>query len=103
MQRYQPVFIHGDFGGSNILFEGGHISGILDFSSAGYGDPALDIASVSTYGEPFFSHFCHFYAPTESLLERAKFYRGIFALEEAWYGWKNNDKEALGRGLEQYV
>jgi len=103
LQRYLPVIIHGDFGGSNILFQQNHISGILDFSSAGYGDPALDIASVSTYGESFFSYFCQFYKLTDSLLKRANFYRGIFALEEAWYGWKNDDKEALGRGMEQYV
>jgi aminoglycoside 2''-phosphotransferase len=103
LQRYQPALTHGDFGGSNILLENGHISGVLDFSSAAYSDPALDIASVSTYGEPFFSHFCQFYPSTESLLGRAKFYRGIFALEEALYGWKNDDKEALGKGMEQYV
>jgi aminoglycoside 2''-phosphotransferase len=103
LQRYLPVIIHGDFGGSNILINDNQISGILDFSAAGYGDPALDIAAVSTYGEPFFSCFCQYYTPGEAMLDRAKFYRGIFALEEAWYGWKNNNKEAFKRGMEQYV
>ena len=103
LQRYTPTIIHGDFGGSNILIDNHQISGILDFSSAGYGDPALDIAAVSTYGEPFFSHFSRFYTPTEAQLNRAKFYRGIFALEEALYGWKNDNKEAFERGMEQYV
>ena len=103
LQLYQPAVIHGDFGGSNILFENNQISGILDFSSVCYSDPALDIAALSTYGEPFFSHFCHFYMVNESMLNRAKFYRGIFALEEAFYGWKNDDKKAFERGMEQYV
>lgn len=103
LQRYPPAIIHGDFGGSNILFDNDQISGILDFSSAGYGDPALDIAAVSTYGEPFFGTFCQLYAVSESLLNRAKFYRGLFALEEALYGWKNGNKEAFERGMEQYV
>ena len=103
LQSYQPAIIHGDFGGSNILFDNDKISGILDFSATGYGDPALDIAAVSTYGEPFFTHICQFYSVTASLLGRAKFYRGLFALEEALYGWKNGDKEAFRRGMEQYV
>lgn len=103
LQLYQPTIIHGDFGGSNILFENNQISGILDFSSVCFSDPALDIASLSTYGEAFFSHFCHFYTLNESILNRAKFYRGIFALEEAFYGWKNDDKKAFERGMEQYV
>ena len=103
LQQYQPTIIHGDFGGSNILLENDQIGGILDFSSVCYSDPALDIASVLTYGEPFFSHFCHFFTVNESMFNRAKFYRGIFALEEAFYGWKNNDKKAFERGMEQYV
>jgi aminoglycoside 2''-phosphotransferase len=103
LQLYQPTIIHGDFGGSNILIDNNQISGILDFSSASYSDPALDIASVSTYGEPFFTHICQFYAVTESLLGRAKFYRGIFALEEALYGWKNEDKKTFERGMVQYL
>ena len=103
LQHYQPAILHGDFGGSNILIDNNRISAILDFSSAGYGDPALDIASVSTYGEHFFSQFCRFYEPTEAQLDRAKFYRGIFALEEALYGWKNEDLEAYKRGMEQYI
>jgi len=103
LQRYQPCIIHGDFGGSNILMDNDQISGILDFSSACYSDPALDLAAVSTYGEPFFSHFCQFYSANESMLGRAKFYRSIFALEEALFGWKNNDKEAFERGMQQYV
>ncbi len=74
-----------------------------EFSSVCYSNPALDIAALSTYGEPFFSHFCNFYTVNESNLNRAKFYRDIFALEEAFYGWKNNDKNAFERGMELYV
>jgi len=103
LQRYMPTIIHGDFGGSNILIDNNQISGIVDFSSGGYGDPALDIAAVSSFGEPFFSPFCQFYTPTEAQLNRARFYRGIFALEEALYGWKNEDMEAFKSGMEQYV
>jgi hypothetical protein len=39
----------------------------------------------------------------ESVPGRGKFHLGIFALQEAWYGWKNNDKAAFERGMQQYV
>jgi aminoglycoside 2''-phosphotransferase len=103
LQLYQPTIIHGDFGGSNILFDNNKISGILDFSGTSYSDPALDIAAVSTYGKSFFTRICQFYPVTESMLRRAKFYRSTFALEEALYGWKNDDKEAFESGMQQYL
>jgi aminoglycoside phosphotransferase (APT) family kinase protein len=47
---YQPVLRHGDFGPTNILFDSVSrtISGIVDFVSAGVGDPALDLAGVAS-------------------------------------------------------
>jgi aminoglycoside 2''-phosphotransferase len=37
------------------------------------------------------------------LLERAHFYRGSFALQEALHGFLNNDKEAFTSGMEEYI
>lgn len=39
-----PCFCHGDFHYANLLWEGGRLSGILDFELAGMGDPSRDIA-----------------------------------------------------------
>jgi aminoglycoside 2''-phosphotransferase len=103
LQEYKPVMIHGDFGGSNILFDGDRISGIIDFSFAGLDDPARDIAAVSTYGEAFFARIRRHYPNIEPLLERAKFYRGTFALQEALHGFRNQDREAFESGMEDYV
>ncbi len=82
---YTPTLYHGDFGGSNILHNPARmeISGIIDFGFAGLGDPAFDLAAVSTYGEAFFARICRYYPADESMLARAKFYRGTFALQEA--------------------
>ena len=102
LHQYELSVIHGDFGGSNILFEENKITGIIDFSSAGPGDPAVDIASISTVGESFFARFCKQYPLSEALLERARFYRGTYALQEALYGFLHNDLEAFENGLEQY-
>ncbi len=103
LQEYEPVMIHGDFGGSNILFDRDRISGIIDFSFAGLDDPAKDIAAVSTYGEAFFVRIRRHYPNIDSLLERAKFYRGTFALQEALHGFRNHDREAFERGMKEYL
>ena len=103
LHEYEPALIHGDFGGSNILFENSKIAGIIDFSFASLDDPARDIAAVSTYGEEFFARIRRYYPNIESLLERAKFYRGTFALYEALHGLRNNDKEAFESGMKEYV
>ena len=101
---YTPAIRHGDFGGSNILYDTGtrSISGIIDFGSAGLGDPAVDLAAVSTYGEPFFAMICEHYPDVELLLERALFYRGTFALQEALHGFHSGDKEAFEKGMAGY-
>lgn len=103
LHEFQRSMIHGDFGGSNILFDSDTITGIIDFSFAGLNDPARDIAAVSTYGDAFFARICAYYPNIHSLLSRTSFYRGTFALYEALHGLRNNDKEAFASGMEQYV
>jgi aminoglycoside 2''-phosphotransferase len=103
LHEYEPALIHGDFGGSNILFDGGKITGVIDFSFASLDDPARDIAAVSTYGEEFFARIRRYYPNIDSLRKRAKFYRGTFALYEALHGLRNNDKEAFESGMKEYV
>lgn len=100
---YPTCLIHGDFGGDNILFDGRGISGVLDFAGACFSDPALDMASVSTYGDRFYERICQLYPLDESMCQRASFYRSLFALEEALAGWKSGDEEAFSRGMEQYI
>ena len=101
---YVPAIRHGDFGGSNILYDPKtrKISGIIDFGSAGLGDPAVDLAAVSTYGEPFFEMICENYPGVDALLTRARFYHGTFALQEALHGFHNGDQKAFENGMAAY-
>ncbi len=105
LHTYPLSVQHGDFGGSNILYsrESQVITGIIDFGFAGLGDPALDIAAVSTYGEPFLARFYSTYPEIESMLERANFYEGTFALYEALHGIKYGDEEAFKAGISEYI
>lgn len=105
LQRYDPVLRHGDFGTSNILYDGfaQAISGIIDFGFTGIGDPAVDIAAISCYGESFRKRFPNTYPEISSMLERARFYKGTFALQEALYGFKKGDKDAFENGMAMYI
>ncbi len=44
-----PVWFHGDFSVDNLLIDGGHLSGVLDFGCCGMGDPACDLVIAFTY------------------------------------------------------
>jgi aminoglycoside 2''-phosphotransferase len=104
---YAPVLIHGDFGPSNILYDAQacSISGVIDFSSTGWGDPALDFAALIgpvSYPESLIERFSAVYPGIEAALSRARFYAGTFALQEALYGIENEDQEAFESGIAAY-
>jgi aminoglycoside phosphotransferase (APT) family kinase protein len=47
----EPVWLHGDLLPSNLLIEGGHLSGVIDFGMLGAGDPAHDVSAAwTTFG-----------------------------------------------------
>ena len=93
---------HGDFGPSNILWDEAsrRVTGIIDFGSAGLGDPAYDFAGLlSGYGEGFLARCVPHYPGLEALLPRARFYGSTFALLEALYGVEHDDQRASRAGL----
>ena len=102
--KIEPVFVHGDLGGSNILFdsERGQLTGVIDFGSCRLGDPALDLAALATYGEPFLRRILSVYPAPETSIARIRFYLGTFALQEALYGLEHDDQEAFERGIDGY-
>lgn len=105
--RYQPALIHGDFGTDNILLDAaaGRLSGVIDFGSAGTGDPANDLAALTSRNglpESFVALMEPAYPGATALLERARFYRGTFALQYALFGAEMSDDEALRDGLARY-
>ena len=109
LHNFDPRLRHGDFGGSNILWDPakGTITGVLDFSFCGMGDPAADLASIATQGEDFLERIAPRYEPDPArlagMLARARFYRGTFALQEALDGLRDHDQAAYQRGMETYI
>ncbi|MFW0182685.1 aminoglycoside phosphotransferase family protein [Rothia sp. CCM 9417] len=68
----QLVFSHVDLAGTNMLFEGGKVSGILDWDLATVDDPAIDIACLAAWHG---DQFIRLLARTREEAERAMLFR----------------------------
>lgn len=99
------VVQHGDFGGSNILYDPQTttISGIIDFGFVGLGDPAADIASLSCYGESFLARGYAVYPEMEAMLPRARLYRATFALQQALAALHDGNQADFEDGIRNYI
>ncbi|HET7038119.1 MAG TPA: aminoglycoside phosphotransferase family protein [Thermomicrobiaceae bacterium] len=100
-----PAVIHGDFGAGNILWEAreareAQVTGVIDFSSAGVGDPAVDLAAASTIAPDLLDALGATYPGIAGVAGRIDFYRGTFLLQEALFGAETGDQDALSAGLQ---
>jgi aminoglycoside 2''-phosphotransferase len=81
----EPVFMNGDLGPYHLLYDPQMqcLNGIIDFGTAGVGDPATDFACLlDQYGETFVWRVAKFYPDfDEALLERARFWAGTLRLQ----------------------
>jgi aminoglycoside 2''-phosphotransferase len=98
-------FIHGDFGGWNILYDprSKNITGIIDWENAVIGDPAFDFSELLyDFGaEATEKILKHYKLDTDpGLLERMNFYRSLAGIYDILYGSENGDAEILNRGFE---
>jgi aminoglycoside 2''-phosphotransferase len=108
MWDWMPVLIHGDFGPGNILYDASRraISGVIDFSGAGLGDPATDFAVLSSpvsYEPWFVELIAETYGAPKAMLDRTAFYIGTFALQEALHGLDTGDSRAYDAGMKEYL
>ncbi|MGE5654386.1 MAG: phosphotransferase family protein [Bacillota bacterium] len=104
-----PVrLIHGDLGPGNILYDQdrNRVTGIIDFSSISWGDPATDIAALALgpfgLGMDFLEDLLTAYPMGKSDLVRARFYASTFPLQYALFGIEQNDPNAVRDGLANY-
>jgi aminoglycoside 2''-phosphotransferase len=104
---YRPVLRHGDFGGTNILFDAVHhvANGVIDFGAAGLGDPAVDLAALSWYGEAFLQQVFVAYPELAdpAVQTRANFYRSTHALQQALWALETGDEAEFADGIARYV
>ena len=87
--NYQPCLINGDMTPYHILFDrqARRINGIIDFGTAGIGDPAADFASlIYFYGESFLRRMAKLYPEIRDAVDRARFWSGTLELQWALSG-----------------
>ncbi|MFC4244530.1 phosphotransferase family protein [Gryllotalpicola reticulitermitis] len=78
----RSAVVHGDLAGSNVLWTGGRVTGILDWDLAAPGDPAEDVAALASW---------HDWSLVSELTDaqtatRAAAYRDTFALQVIAFG-----------------
>ena len=96
---FRPALIHGDLGPEHLLCApDGRLAGVIDWTDARIGDPALDFAwLLNGLGERFAAELLAAYggAPDATFRERAGFFHLLGPWHEVTYG--------LDRGLPEYV
>ena len=89
------LFINGDLGGYHLLYnpETQRLNGIIDFGTAGLGDPATDFACLlDQFGETFIRQMTPFYPDIERHIERARFWAGTLELQWLLAGLRYPDE-----------
>lgn len=100
----EPALVHADLGPAHILHLGSSVSGVIDWSDARLGDPALDFAwLLHGTGEAFGKVLVGAYGgvrPVDSALSaRALFYHRLGPWHEVLYGLEHDRPELTESGL----
>ena len=81
---FEPALIHDDLAQYHILYdaETRRLAGVIDFGTAGLGDPARDYGIlINVYGESFVQRMAHYDKRIANLIDRARFYGGVLELQ----------------------
>lgn len=102
---FQQKFIHGDFGGWNIIYDEDkkEIAGLLDWANCCIGDPALDFTElIYDYGERYTLEVLEFYGKNAhpGLLDRAKLHLRLEGFRDLQYGLSNDSSEFRNKGIK---
>jgi aminoglycoside phosphotransferase (APT) family kinase protein len=89
---FEPALVHADLGPDHLLVRDGRLAGVIDWSDARVGDPALDYAWL--LNGPFTE-----WDVDPDLRRRARFYHRLGPWYEAHYGLFTNQPAHTERGL----
>jgi aminoglycoside 2''-phosphotransferase len=92
--EYEMCLVNGDLSPYHILFDPrkSRVSGVIDFGTAGVGDPAADVACIIyQYGESFLRRMTRHAPRLLDGIERARFWAGTLELQWALAGLRRAD------------
>lgn len=101
MLEFVPVLIHADLGPEHVLCRDGRVAGIIDWSDARVGDPALDL-SWCLNGTPLgvADAVARAYGADRGLRQRSLFYHRLGPWHEVTYGLDTNQERFVRSGIE---
>ncbi|WP_028920981.1 phosphotransferase [Pseudonocardia acaciae] len=93
--------VHGDLGPEHVLFERGRLTGVIDFTDAHVGDPALDLAWC-LYGAPpeFAAALAREYEPSPAVRDRALMWHRLGTWFHVVYGLDTEQPAEVRSGLD---
>lgn len=104
--RTDPVPVHGDLGGSNLLWRvaaPARLLGVVDWDGLALGSAADDIASIAaTYGWTVAADAARRAGHPPAIVGRARRIRETFALQQALPAVLSGDAASLDDGLRDY-
>lgn len=99
---FEPTVVHGDLGPEHVLCApDGHINGVIDWTDARLGDPAIDLAWALYATSPEFADACAsaYGGVTTELAARAEFYYRRGPWYEVLYGLESDRPDLVASGL----
>jgi aminoglycoside phosphotransferase (APT) family kinase protein len=98
---FVPVLLHADLGPEHVLCRDGRVVGVIDWSDARVGDPALDLAWCLNGTPPKFAEaVARTYGADAPLRERSLFYHRLGPWYEVVYGLETGQERFVRSGVE---
>lgn len=96
---HRPTLVYGDVASYHLLVDPSEhrLAAVLDFGTAGIGDPAVDVAALlHVFGESLVAPHFHVHSDLDELtLQRARFWCATLDLQFALLGLRHNDPRLL--------
>jgi aminoglycoside phosphotransferase (APT) family kinase protein len=100
-ERQPATLIHGDLGPAHLLVTAGRVTGVIDWSDAAEGDPAVDLAWVFHGAPPAFAEgVAAAYGPTAGERERARRRHRLGPWFEVLWGLEDGGPAYVASGLD---
>jgi aminoglycoside phosphotransferase (APT) family kinase protein len=99
--EFQPALVHADLGPAHVLCTDGRVTGVIDWSDARFGDPALDLAWC-LHGTPAVvaERVAQVYDVDDGARERSLFYRRLGPWYEVVHGLDTGAERFVRSGLD---
>ena len=103
---YRPTLVHGDFAAEHVLLDAdGSVSGVIDWSDAMLGDPALDLAGLFHWGGgPMLTAALETYGACDpETIARGRWFAACRAVADIVFGLDEGKPEYVAAGQRALV